>query len=85
MTVVDLATGQPVDEPPETPNLINSLRQIIARVESGELDVENFYLIAECKSGQTHSLDSNLTAAEAIVLLEREKFHILCALHGVGV
>ena len=70
---------------PPAPNLLNALKDLIARIESGELSVENFYLIAECKSGKTHSFDNELTASEAIVLLEREKFHILCALDGINV
>lgn len=85
VTVVDLATGEAIEAAPETPNLVNSLKSLLARIESGELDVENFYLIVECTSGKTHSFDNGITACQAISMLEREKFAMLCALSGVGV
>lgn len=85
MTVVNLATGEAIEAVPETPNLVNSLKSVLARIESGDLDVENFYLIVECTSGKTHSFDNGITACQAISILEREKFAILCGLNGVGV
>ena len=85
MTVVELATGKPVTEAIEKPNLLAALRGLIERIESGELDVERFYLIVECSSGKTHSFDNRLMASDAIVMLEREKFHILCMLQGIEV
>ena len=85
MSVVDLATGAPITEPIEKPSLLGALRTLVGRIESGELDVERFYLIAECSSGKTHSFDNDLTASDAIVMLEREKFHILCVLQGIEV
>jgi hypothetical protein len=84
MSVVDLATGRPVSEAPEEPTLLNSLKAVIAAIESGELKAERFYLIVDGGT-QSPSFDSGLTASDAIVMLEREKFHILCALAGVNV
>jgi hypothetical protein len=82
MTVVDFATGEPITEAIEKPNLLNTLRQLVARVESGDLNVENFYLIADCGT-KWISFDNGMTAGDAITLLEREKFHILCVLQGI--
>ena len=83
MTVVNLATGEPISEAIERPNLVAALKSLIERVESGELKVENFYLIVDCGT-KRHSFDNELTANQAITLLEREKFHILCMLEGVN-
>jgi hypothetical protein len=84
VTILDLS-GKRIDKVPDAPTLLNSLKALVSRIESGELKVESFYLIAECETGQTHSFDNSLTAGEAIVMLEREKFHILCALAGIKV
>jgi hypothetical protein len=84
MTVVDLASGKPITEALAKPNLVDALKGLVARIESGDIKVENFYLIADCGE-HTYSFDNELTAAEAIVLLEREKFCILCALSGIKV
>ena len=39
MTVVDLATGEPITEEIEKPNLLDMLKQLVARVESGDLEL----------------------------------------------
>ena len=81
MSVVDLS-GKPIDEAPPVPNLANTLKDVLRRVEDGTMAAENFYLIVDCGT-KRHSFDNGLTADQAITMLEREKFHILCAIEGV--
>ena len=80
MSIIDLATGKPVNQgAPKGPPLVEALRRLIERIEDDPAQtIEAFYLIADGISA-----DSGLTAAEAIVMLEREKFRILCMLEGV--
>ena len=83
MSVVDLTTRKPVTEQPKAPTLVNSLKTVIARIEDGSLDVDGFYVIAQCTDGARHSFDNGLSGEQAITMLEREKFAILCMLEGV--
>ena len=79
MTVVDLTTRKPVDQgAPKGPALIEALKRLIERVEGDPTNIESFYLIAD-----NFSADNGLTAEQAITMLEREKFRILCMLDGV--
>lgn len=82
MSVVDLSTGKTITEAPEAPTLVNALKGLVKRIEDGTLKVGGFYLIAEAGE-QTYSFDNGLTAGDAITILEREKFRILCMLEGV--
>ncbi len=79
MGVVDLSTGKPISEAPPEPNLLNALKGLGARIEDGTLEVEGFYLITDAG----FSVDSSLTIEQAITMLEREKFRILCMAEGV--
>ena len=84
MSVVDLSGRPLAGEIPDDQNLLNLLKRLVAEIESGEREIESFYLITDRDCGkQMHSFDSGLTAQEAITMLEREKFHILCAIEGV--
>lgn len=64
------------------PDLAHALRGLVKRIEDGTLKVEGFYLIADCGE-QALSFDNGLTATEAVMMLEREKFRVLCMLEGV--
>lgn len=83
MSVVDLS-GKLIDEAPPKPTLANTLKGVIARIEDGTMAAESFYLIVDCGT-KRHSFDNDLTASQAITILERERFHILCMLEGVKV
>lgn len=84
MTVVDLSGRPVVGDIPDNENCLNLLKRLVAEIESGERTVEDFYLILDHDCGKTvGSFDSGLTAQEAITMLEREKFHILCMIEGV--
>jgi hypothetical protein len=78
MSVVDLSTGKPIDKAPPAPNLLNALKMLVRRIEDGSLQVDSFYLITD-----QFSTDNGLTIQEAITMLEREKFRILCMSEGV--
>ena len=78
MSVVDLSTGKPITEAIPAPNLIDALKKLIARIEDGTIEVESFYLITDQLSA-----DNGLTVQQAICLLEREKFRILCMSEGI--
>lgn len=83
MGVVDIGTRKPVvGEAPKGPTLVDALKKMIERIEDGTLPVEGFYLIADCGTA-SHSFDNGLTATEAVMMLEREKFRVLCMLEGV--
>ena len=86
MTVVDLSGAPVAGDIPDNQNLLNLLKRLVVEIESGERVVEDFYLITDRNCGkEIRSFDSGLTAQEAITMLEREKFHILCAIEGVKV
>lgn len=85
MSVVDLATGKPRDGvAPETPKLklLGALKHLVGRIEDGTFAPEGFYLIAHA-GDEGMAVDSGLTVNEAITMLEREKFRILCMAEGV--
>ena len=83
MSVVDLS-GKPIDEASPKPTLVNVLKGVIDRIEDGTMVAENFYLIVDCGT-KRHSFDNGLAADQAITMLEREKFTILCALECITV
>ena len=78
----------------QAPDVLRTLKDLVASIEGGEISVETFYLVVfgdrhMAKGGSvtepfTQGYDSNLTIAEAVALLEREKFRILCAADGVA-
>ena len=80
MSVVDLS-GKPIDEAPPKLTLANTLKGVLSRIEDGTMAAENFYLIVDYGT-KRHSFDNGITADQAITMLEREKFTILCALEG---
>ena len=84
MSVVDL-TGRPVTgEVQDDHVLLTLLKRLVAEIESGDRVIEDFYLITDRDGGkEMHSFDNGLTAQEAITMLEREKFHILCMIEGI--
>ena len=85
MSVVDL-TGRPVvGDVPDNKNCLNLLKLLVAEIESGERIVEDFYLITDCNCGkETRSFDNGLSLMQAITMLEREKFRLLCMSEGVN-
>ena len=82
MSVVDLATGEPISSDGQDPAVLIALRRVLAAAEDGSLALEGFYLIADAGK-ETRSYDSGLTLESAICMLEREKFRILCMSEGV--
>ncbi len=70
-----------------------ALRNLLENIESGEIGVEQFYLIAQGDSRllpnggvsepMMRGYDSGLTIEQAVMMLEREKFRILCAADGI--
>jgi hypothetical protein len=86
MSVVDLNGAPVTGEIPDNENLLNLLKRLVTEIESGERVIEDFYLIAgEDGGSRVRSFDNGLTAQAAIIMLEREKFHILCAIEGIKV
>lgn len=79
MSVVDLSTSKPISAAPPTPNLLSALKRLVARIEDGTLKVDGFYLITDAGM----SIDNGLTIEQALTMLEREKFRILCMAEGV--
>ena len=84
MSVVDL-TGHPVSgEIQDDRVVLTLLKRLVTDIESGELTIEDFYLIIDSEAGKkTHSFDNGLSLMQAITMLEREKFRILCMAEGV--
>lgn len=74
--------------------VLETLKALVRDIEDGEISVETFYLIAlgdkrltydgQVSEPMTVARDSGLTVNEAVTLLEREKFRILCAADGVA-
>lgn len=84
MSVVDLSGRLIVDKVQDNNIILTLLKRLVAEIESGERSVEDFYLIAESEAGKkTSSFDNGLTVMQAVMMLEREKFRILCATEGV--
>jgi len=77
----------------QDPGALESLKALVAEVEAGEISVETFYLAVygsrrldrdgNVTEPLTRAYDSGLTIEQAVTLLEREKFRILCAADGV--
>lgn len=82
MTVVDLTSKPIAAPPPDQEDLATVLAGILASIQSGEIKPDGFFLILDI--GETiKSFDSGLTISQAVHMLEREKFCILCAAEGV--
>ncbi len=78
MSVVDLS-GRKITEAPAAPHLLSALKRLAARLEDGSLKVDGFYLITDAGM----SIDNGLSVEQALTMLEREKFRILCMSEGV--
>lgn len=73
--------------------VLQTLKDLVRDIEDGEISVETFYLVvfgdkravgSGVSEPMTINRDSGLTIEQAVTLLEREKFRILCAADGVA-
>lgn len=79
MSIVEIGTRKPIVQAPAAPSLLNALKRLVDLIEDGTLKAEGFYLITDAGL----SMDSGLTIEQAVTMLEREKFRILCMAEGV--